>query len=457
LPKDRATTEKWFEVAPDFRGQDRVDGGENLPFATGPLDERPGAAGLHVPAYTGRFLLWILLASSLMSLAERVARRWIATIALDDRMKALLLKLRKGADSTLSLPQLFKVLELLGGWRVEEIIGLVPMHFKSEGKDRKELLAEDNETLARVMYDKLRSEVVTSLPTHPQEGRRYVMDLEDLKSWENQFSTTGKVHGATYNAWFGAPGWRFTDPEGHTFELLPGRWDLPKPEGRDRKKLRPWDVLRWLKKDTTYLAQINELLGTEPHEKAAPRTRENTGTCGACLRNIKLVEKSNAPPTMALHGYNRPGHGYVVGKCLGGNHPPYELSAEATKAMVKIISEKLHKLKKTLAYLEGNPDRFTKGEKVILKSDMDEAAWDYEVKKSIEYVKWDMRFPESDFKAYTWLVANWKERPLPQAGTKHIEWYDEAMRHGGKEAALILRVAQRQSDSSQNRPQCSAR
>ena len=235
-------------------------------------------------------------------LAKRIARRFVAGQQLDEKMKALLLKLRKGADASLTQRALFKVLALLGGWRVEEIIGLVPMHYMHDGEPQKESYAEEDEAAARAKYDDLKSKVVTHLPSNPQEGHEYVMDLEDLRSWEHSFAKGGKYHGAKYNAWVGAQGHRITDPQGTTFEMLPSRWDLERPSGRDRKKLTIYDTMHWLKTKTTYLAQINELLGMEEHVPAQKRTRDNTGTCAVCFRNIKIVQKGDHV-VMALHGY----------------------------------------------------------------------------------------------------------------------------------------------------------
>jgi len=63
------------------------------------------------------------------SLVERVIRRFQAGAPLDEKMQALLLKLRKGADSSLTIPQFFKVIDFLGGWRHEEIVGITPIHY----------------------------------------------------------------------------------------------------------------------------------------------------------------------------------------------------------------------------------------------------------------------------------------------------------------------------------------
>jgi hypothetical protein len=223
---------------------------------------------------------------------------------------------------------------------------------------------------------------------------------------------------------------------------------LPEVNPKDlKKRLRVYEVLPWLKKETSYLDQINGLLGMDAHNPNAVRTRDNTGTCGACLRNIKLVAKGNAHPTMALHGYNRPGYGYVVGKCLGGEHPPYELSTEATKIMLASVTDHYNALKKQLDYLEGSPDRLVigrrGGEEVLLKSNTEPDLWSYELKDQIRRLQSTIQEPEADLKAYTWLVQHWELRDLPEEGVLHIDWYLEALKRAGKSAAIVARVISR--------------
>lgn len=71
------------------------------------------------------------------------------------------------------------------------------------------------------------------------------------------------------------------------------------------------------------------------------------GTCQACLEQYvakpytKMKEKSrftgepmNYKPgslVMVKHGYERPGHGYLVGECWGVGHPPFQLDCAITK------------------------------------------------------------------------------------------------------------------------------
>lgn len=390
----------------------------------------------------------------------RVVARYRTSAVLDEKMKALLLKLRKGADSSLSIPQFFKVVALLGGWRVEEIVGLIPIHYP-RGEVEREMLQHihsDNEQEARAFYDKVKSHEVSNLPTNPQLGQLYVMDLAPFKSWQDTWDATKMNHGAGYKLWVGVPGYRITDPNGKVFELLPNRHDV-KESHRDnvlptidakglKKKLRPWDMLKWAKAHTTWLAQINEILGLDPHEKsgpggrpAMPRTRENTGTCGACLRNIKLVWKSDQLPTMALHGYNRPGHGYVIGKCFGGDHPPYELSPEGTKIMLGYIKQQFEGTKEVVEFFKGSPEKFEHQKRTYDKA-VDPEAWEFGLKHALASAESALHFPAMDFKAYSWLVDHWEKRDLPQEGTSHIDWYLQALRStGGKEASLVLRVA----------------
>ncbi len=59
-----------------------------------------------------------------------------------------------------------------------------------------------------------------------------------------------------------------------------------------------------------------------------------SGTCQACFGTFatKLILGSAEGEKMVLHGYKRPGLGYVLGKCWGVGKKPYELDVEVTKA-----------------------------------------------------------------------------------------------------------------------------
>lgn len=66
-------------------------------------------------------------------------------------------------------------------------------------------------------------------------------------------------------------------------------------------------------------------LGITPAAKEVPK---NLGTCPCCFRSQKTIKGAK----MVHHGYQRPGHGYIVGDCFGVKFPRYEDSCEGTIA-----------------------------------------------------------------------------------------------------------------------------
>ena len=380
------------------------------------------------------------------AIAQRVARQFIAGLELDEKMKALLLKLRKGADASLSMGQLIKVLALLGGWRVEEIVGLTQIHYE----DSKHTLRTDDEVKARAAYDIIKRFEVASLPTHPKLGGYYVMDLEPFKVFETAWAKERKEHGAEYKLWVGTPGYRFTDPEGKVFELLPDRHDFGSGQSLQerqqglptvdvkylKKRLRLYDLLPWMKQHTTYMAQINQTLGMEEHVPAAQRTRDNTGTCGVCFRNIKIVRKGEHT-FMALHGYNRPGDGFIIGKCPGGDHAPYELSAEATKMVLKSAESHLAVYEKYLHGLDDpNLQEFDENyfnmsapAKMVRR---DYAHWEAALDRHKSSIGYKVSAAKAERDIYKWLVEHWALHDLPKEGDKEVDYWTIAARSVGK-------------------------
>lgn len=366
----------------------------------------------------------------------RVAERYASAVNLDEKMKTLLLKLRKGADASLTPSMLFKVLALLGGWEVEKFVGLVKQHGYGDKPDAPHILGEKEEEPTRRQYELLKKDEVSSLPTRPTVGRQYVLDLEPFHSWMSSWGW--EVYGAKYKSWVGAEGYRFRDPEGRTFEWLPSKYDK---QPYDLKGFRTYNVLPWLKKETVYLEQINGILGMDPHEKAAPRTRDNTGTCAVCFRNIKLIQKVNQDAVMAVHGYNRPGHGYIIGRCWGGEYPPYELSSKATELVLKDHERRLIVAKARLKELQSdklkefnenefNPNATTR--RMVVKSELGPDLWAYSLRKHIDRAEREADGVEVYMKIFRWLVQNWKVRDLPKEGDKFHDWFTEATRHVGK-------------------------
>jgi hypothetical protein len=75
------------------------------------------------------------------------------------------------------------------------------------------------------------------------------------------------------------------------------------------------------------------------------------GTCQACFRQFVVKRTTGSSKYtsvpgnevgkigMVLHGFQRPGYGYLEGMCWGAGRPPYELSCELTKAWYKNLVE----------------------------------------------------------------------------------------------------------------------
>lgn len=98
------------------------------------------------------------------------------------------------------------------------------------------------------------------------------------------------------------------------------------------------------------------------HNSMKPKTTKKfdlktsyVGTCQACF-NAQVIKATGGKKvhTMVLHGYERPGFGYIKGNCAGVGHPPYELSCELTKAWKKQCEQHLATRKADLARYEAD-------------------------------------------------------------------------------------------------------
>jgi len=79
--------------------------------------------------------------------------------------------------------------------------------------------------------------------------------------------------------------------------------------------------------------------------------RNPTGTCQCCFRTQKVVRGA-----MTLHGYKRPGTGYIIGNCRGTGYVPYEVSCEQTKVFRGEIEQMREAKRAALARLQARPD-----------------------------------------------------------------------------------------------------
>jgi hypothetical protein len=148
------------------------------------------------------------------------------------------------------------------------------------------------------------------------------------------------------------------------------------------------------------------------------------GECQICEQIQKLRKKE-----LVLHGYKRPGHGYIVGDCPGVGHPPYELSCERCEVFRDRAIEELESLTARITEVENKTGSIRaykldkpwhrwevqmplrgKFETKTFKAGDDE----YErLRKVTEAnLRNRLRYLLSDIDRLTARIDNWKRRPL---------------------------------------------
>ena len=79
------------------------------------------------------------------------------------------------------------------------------------------------------------------------------------------------------------------------------------------------------------------------------------GTCQACFNQQKLPGGM-----LSLHGYQRPGVGFIQGRCPGVGYPPYEESCELVKTFrVDLKERRIPAMRARLAELQMRPEWLT--------------------------------------------------------------------------------------------------
>jgi hypothetical protein len=327
-----------------------------------------------------------------------------------EKLQDLLLKLRKGADSGIKMPELVQVLEQLGFTFTEALV------LRSENYGNPESFSHAHEQTARADWEQAKANEVQSLPkpAQLQKNKTYYLDVSELQQTPTGWFFTAQVWKAVIGTRVTAPNHQVFDSPKDFDQFLRG---YPQNNG----------LLKWLKEDAKYLDLINDRLKTEPYEverakaKTPPRSRENTGTCPACFGNFKLVPRTKrgrdkTMPGMTLHGYKRPGRGTIHGNCLGQDWPPFELSPEGTLAFIDALERSQERL-------QGHLKRLQQGEVSSLPTtmnrmvDQDAVAgevWKRLLEREVSTTESQIHMLEGDLKRLQQHVSTWKQEPLPQ-------------------------------------------
>jgi hypothetical protein len=344
----------------------------------------------------------------------------------DAKIKEFLMSARKKSYGKIeSMGKIKAMLDYVGGWSVEPFIGLVPQHSTYGGDVRKTMLWGAMYSNLDEIQDQLKKLQVKRLPANPKMDQPYVMGLERTENSVGRSSVS-------FLCWIGAWGFKFTSPGGAIYELLPeGGFDMNKNlpweqkalGKRTTKYLRPGRALTWMYRETEFMEQVLQALdmGSMDSERAQKvRTRDNTGTCAICFRNIKL-KKSGKDYRMVDHGYKIPGRGWGrSGNCFGVGYSPYEVSARGTQAYIKELQAVTKRTKAQLKGLQtGKLDSFNtwdakSGRQIKIEST--NKRWTRLLASFLRQQEGLLKDIASDIKTYTALVSNWKLAPLPKEG-----------------------------------------
>ena len=140
------------------------------------------------------------------------------------------------------------------------------------------------------------------------------------------------------------------------------------------------------------------------------------GECQICQRRHILDSRGN----LVLHGYQRPGHGYIVGDCFGVGYPPWEVSSDRLAEWIELLKKRSKQAnedavkasKLTNITINRGSDRnprmvtLTKGE----------AGFEAEIEKRVRNLKQQAQWMADDAKRETQRLKTWKPARVSAAG-----------------------------------------
>lgn len=357
-------------------------------------------------------------------LAARVVKRFGAgkRPMKPEKLQALLMKLRKGAGASIKGAELDQIFAYLGGWRIDEAQMWVPQGGRYTPADEVKTYAFIKQEDTEEKHKEAKANEVSSLPD-PDTSKLYshvYMDVSPLG-----MVSDGKYYGFTAREWQNVKSLRFKDPKGNIHE----------EEGNADKFLQGYPsghLFRWLKANRVFYDQINEKLNLPSYEEEkeqkrrerAPKVDGNMGTCPACFGTFKLLPKTKrghdkTMPGMVLHGYKRPGTGYIHGNCFGQDWPPFELSKEGTEAFLEALKNTEDDVEKAISNLKaGRIDTLYVEEKTKMRAvTREDPDWAKVLKSKIEENEARLSNIQFVIGIVKKNLAGWKPEPLPPPGT----------------------------------------
>lgn len=356
---------------------------------------------------------------------------------MSEKTKGLLLKFRKGATASFGLKDYETVLAAVGGWKVEKVVEVVfpeevPRGFEAEvfpaergvlrgcrmdgpadawvpafgaylakGDSLKEARAA-----VAALREKLLGMVVPAVPAKAKKNAGYVLEVGEIAEEKTSFGGFD-IRFPVKLAW-AAEGVRFTAPGGASLTEL-------REPGYRRVTFYKTDAFL---KANGLLEEVLAVLDMPAHEPADPRTLENTGTCGCCGGNYKLRDGR-----LVLHGYERPGYGYVLGSCFGVGYEPHEVSPKcAADFLAKVLLPAKAAKEAFIAKLNaGEITELTGGSRlkpVTVK--VGEKGWAEALNATLGNAESELESIARDVEVFTARVAEWKPDLMPLEKMKAV-------------------------------------
>ena len=142
------------------------------------------------------------------------------------------------------------------------------------------------------------------------------------------------------------------------------------------------------------------------------------GECQICQRRHILDSRGN----LVLHGYQRPGRGYIVGDCFGVGHPPWEVSSDALATWIEQLKARsaqaaqaaVNVAKLTTIHVNFGSDRnprmvtLNKGDPSGYDTSHGSYSFEDEIKKRVSALKQQSKWLADDAKRETQRLKTWK-------------------------------------------------
>lgn len=356
----------------------------------------------------------------------------------DEKLNDAMMRIRKSSSVT---PKQIILVATALGWNVEEKMGVYQDPYLNSSslldnvfdlprgtfhchaisnKNEKEMVYEigaDDEKSAYTIIKEMEKYVVNTVPETPKRSDklfiRNIGEVYDKREKSEHKISDYRPIVFNCSIWIPAKTITFTNKEGESIRVV-------QPSNMNTFDMNPFvqsDLYKQFKTEVIdYLG-----LGTIEQERekkiaAAKATAlgDNAGHCEICGALQKL-RKVGDHYVMVHHGYQRPGHGYIVGDCFGVNYQPYEKSTEALVAYLPRLknylrdeTQRLHNL------MNGRVKSFKlkrRHQDIIITPD--DVEWEQTLKNHITATERQIEFINDDIDSCQKKINNWVEKPLP--------------------------------------------